>query len=345
MLVQRAKIIQSLIREFNYNPRLDFIILGVIISLVGVAEFSEVFTHEDIYNGYNHFVSQTIEPNCSWDHLPYQRGGINWYLVCVSYMTFDNSRIIPFFVSVGLIPMTWLFIRAWSNNMTAFFGTVGLVLNPVFLIFDSSSAYSQTWALIFISSLYFMKKNSLGMVASFNLSMFCKAIPFAWAPFIIWLTLKSNTRRQSKIIIAGGIGVMTLIVLTMSLVDGGTQAYGMFAPKPLSYQSILDTISWTLTAYRWNEELLVATPIIFALYFLKRTSWVLSKFPFQMLAISWLAFFGITLFTVEGYFPYRIIPNIIMFLFAASSLLYGYLAKNVFKSLGIQKPSDKKSLG
>lgn len=330
MQIQR-RYFPAFLREFNYNDRLAYCLVGVIIAIVGVLEYSEVYTHEDIYNGYDNFVSKTIEPACSWDSLPYARGGLNWYFVCVSYLTFDNSRVLPFVISIGLIPITFLFVRKYSNNFIALSSTLGLVFNPVFLIFDSSSAYAQSWAILLISSLYLLKKNPILSIPLFNLSIFCKAIPMAWGPLIILDYIR--TRKKSRLFISLGIGVPITILYILSIFDGGTQVYGALQFKPISPQSITDLLQWTKIAFRWNEEIIIGTPILFIIYFMKRKSWNLDSYPFKMLAISTISFFAIALLTVEGYFPYRLIPNIVMFLFAASALLYSCLSKNVFKHI------------
>lgn len=323
----------TLFRELCFNDRLAYLILfGVIFSVV-LIEVHEIFEHEVIYNGYDNFVKPTIEPNCSWDSLPYPRGGINWYFVCVSYMVFNDSQVIPFILSIGLLPVSFLFVRKWSNNFIAILTTIGLALNPVFVIFDTSSAYAQSWAILFLGSLYMMKKNPLVSTGLYSISMFCKAIPMIWGPFIIYGILRSNTKRINKYIITFGIGVPISILFYLSVFDGGSQAYGVFKLRGVGIDSLDNLVFWTKMAYRWNEEILVATPILIALYWIKRKSWKLSTFPLSMLIVSNCTFFMIILFTVEGYFPYRTIPNIVMFLFASSSALHGYLSKNVFKSL------------
>lgn len=292
------------------------------------AEFHEIFETNPIYNGYT-FVRQTIEPNCSWGSPPYTRGGINWYLVCVSYMGFGNSNVIPFGISIGLIPMTFLFARKYSGNLVAMLASAGLALNPTFLIFDSVAAYSQTWALFFLASLYLMKKSSVLGAISFNLSLFSKAIPMAWGPFIIYGIFRSRIKPARKYILYAGIGIPLAVFWSLSLFDGGSIVYSYIIFKPVSGQSFVEALNWTWTAFRWNEEILLATPIVFGIYFWKRKSWGLPRLPFELLAVSMVSFFGIALFTVEGYFPYRIIPNLVMFLFAAATLLERFALKKL----------------
>ena len=319
MLVQQKRL-QSVYREINHNDRLAYILIAVITASVTIIEFHEIFTVDPIYNGYK-FVQQTIEPNCSWDSLPYGRGGINWYLVCVSYLGTGNSNVVPFTISMGLVPMSFLFARKYGGNLAGMLTAIGLVLNPVFLIFDSVSAYAQTWAVFFLASLYLIKKFSMLSAITFNLALFSKAIPMAWGPFIIYGIFRSKMAPNKKYVLYAGIGIPLIILWSLSLFDGGSMVYGYMSFKPVSYQSLIDTISWTWTAFRWNEEILFAMPVLFGIYLWKKKKWQIPVLPMELLAVSMVSFFGIAFFTVEGYFPYRILPNLVMFLFAAATLL------------------------
>lgn len=318
MLVQKHRL-ESLYREINHNNRLAYCIVGAICGIVAVLEFHELYQDDSIYNGYK-FVIQTIQPACAWDSLPYSRGGINWYMVCVSYMVFDNSRVVPFMMCLALLPVSFLFARKYGSNLAGLLVAGGLALNPVFLAFDTSSAYAQTWALFFLSSLYLIKKIPLLSAVTFNLSLFSKAIPMAWGPFIIYGIFRSSIPQNKKYLLYAGIGLPLIILYSLSIFDGGSMVYGYLKLKPITWDSFHDTILITWSAFRWNEEILVATPIIFALYLWKRKSWNMPAIPFELLAVSMVSFLGITFFTVEGYFPYRLIPNIAVFLFAASML-------------------------
>lgn len=327
MLVHKRRI-EAVHRELVHNDRLAYILLAALCVAVISIEAHEVFETNTIYNGYL-FVKQTIEPRCTWDSFPYTRGGINWYVICVSHMAFGNSNVVPFMVSMGLVPVTFLFARKYSNNLIALLASLGLALNPVFLIFDSVSAYAQTWALFFIASLYLIRKIPILSAVTFNLSIFAKAIPMAWGPFIMYGVWRSGMNQKSKLILYAGVGAPLLILWSLSLFDGGSIVYGYMQLKPASYQTVSEGMEWIWTSYRWNELILFATPVLFGLYLHKRKKWALPSFPLEMLAVSNVIFLGTVFLTVEGSFPYRLVPNLVFFLFAASSLLYGGLIKNL----------------
>lgn len=267
-----------------------------------------------------------IIPNCSYDSLPYGRGGLNWYLVCASYLTFENARLIPFVISIGLVPVTWLFVRSYSNNLVGLLTISGLVLNPAFLVFDTSSAFAQTWAILFIGAFYLMKRNGILGGTAYGLSLCAKAIPIAWAPIMI-LTL-AKTRKKSGII---SIGLISIGFAVFTILNHGSIMYSGNDIKPLTWDSLNQSIMYMGIAFRWNFVILYATPFVFGLWLVFRKRRRIPDYPFILLAWSYGTMFLISLFIYDGYFPYRAIPNMIMFLFAASTLLVSYL-DTIFKA-------------
>ena len=214
-----------LYKRFTFSDRMAYVGVAILCILVVSFEGAEVFQHETIYNGYDNFVNKQIEPACSYEHFPYNRGSLNWYLVCLSYMTFDNSRLIPFIISVGIIPVTFLFVRQRSGNMQALLASSMLVLTPTFLIFDSSSAYSQSWVIFFIASLYMMKKDARIGTVLFGLSITCKGIPLAFLPFIVYDLYRSDIPKNHKLISYVGLAVLGFAIIFFGMIWGGTVVY------------------------------------------------------------------------------------------------------------------------
>lgn len=312
---------------FRYNDRFAYCCIGFITVSFFAIEFHEVFQYETIYNGYHNTVERAILPNCSYDSLPFSRGGANWYLVCVSYLAFDNARMIPFLIGTGMIPVTFLFVRKYSNNLAALMASGGLALTPAFLIFDSSSAYTQTWAICFIGSLYYIKKNGYVVASLYILSLCAKAIPVFWLPTILALLYKSEIPKKQKIISSGTMCFIVALSSVLAIGDGGSIVYG---GTPLRTAITLDTISesfqWLWSSFRWDYHLLFAVPVFGLITIWKkipRTALILSM-------MSVLTLLAITTFTVEGSFPYRMIPNMIMILFMCSLVFVNYLDR-IFK--------------
>jgi len=314
-------LINSLYREAYYNDRLAYILVLSLMVSVFLVEVHELWEPETIYNGYYYFVRQTIEPNCSWTAPPFERGGLNWYFVCASYMAFAEPQLLPFLISLSLIPIIFLFTRKYTNNFVGMITALGLALNPTFLIFDTSAAYAQTWALLFIGSLYFYKKNPFVSGTLFMASTLAKAIPIAWGIFFLYDIIKN---KRCHFFLVSIFVIILLAGVSFYSIKGGSILYSGFVHIPKGYE-ISSTLPDIIAGFRWNEIILFAHAPMLVLYFLKQKKWALTETPLDFLAVSWLATITIVMFTNEVMFPYRMIPNIVMFLFASSTLLDGYI--------------------
>lgn len=316
------------VRTIQNNDKLVYGFILCITGIFAISEVHEIWEKETIYNGYDNTVSKTILPNCSYDSFPYNRSSINWYLVCVSYLTFDNARIIPFLISVGLIPMTFLFIRKISDNMTASLASSALVLTPVFTIFDSTSAYAQTWALFFIASLYFTQKNGYVSTALYVLALGSKAIPVFWLPIMFYMIKKSNLPKKQKIISAAIMSFFVAAATILALANGGSPVYGGFPWKlPITLDSFSTGLTLLWTSFRWNEYLLFSVPVLFSVWFYFRKKFKFDSTPIILALSAIITIFVITSFTVEASFPYRIIPNVIMILYACAFFIRNVLMR------------------
>jgi hypothetical protein len=305
-------------------------VLGTIL-----VEHVELYQKETIYNAYETFLVQTIFPACSYDSMPYTRGGVNWYLVCVSYLAFDNARIIPFTLSLSLIPITFLVSRQFTgNNLVGLMSAGAATLDPTMLIFNTSSAFGQTWAVFALLSIYLMQKNPLFASSFFWASTFAKALSIALFPAILYTIIRKTTGRK-RIINLAGFGSITGIVLGFSILNGGTPAYSAFTwNDPITMDTISRGFQWISDAYRWSWHVLLASIVsVIVLYKIKKLGKYREVVFFNLSLLA--AIPVLTIFTNEGYFPYRIFPNLIFgFIIIATAI---YETVNPFKRLGINQ--------
>lgn len=308
----------ALYREMFHNDRLAIFLMAGIVGTVAAVESWELFQPETIYNGYDNFVKSRLLPSCSYDSLPYARSGISWYLVCVSDMALGNARIIPFVESLALIPATFFMVRRYSGSFPALLTSAGLALNPAFLIFDTSAAYPQLWSLLFILFVYAASRSVAASLGIFVMASWAKAIPVAWAPIIAFGIYRSNYAARQKALFSGAILGIFVLVFATSFENGSNIFYSALQlhwpdPHMLYY--------WTASAFRWNEFIPMLSPAILGIYAVWYKKWNLPHLPFQLLAGSWIVFAVISGFTMEGYYPYRTIPNVVFFLWSCSVLV------------------------
>lgn len=321
MLVNRQKThrILSLIST-NRAAAVYVISLCAILILV---EHPELFQKETIYNGYDNVVAKRILPYCAYDASPFSRGALNWYFVCFSYLTFDNARIIPFAISVGLIPMSFILVRSRTGNLAGMMVATALALTPSYLIFDTSAAYAQTWAILFLASLYYMGRDSRFGVGFLGLSLTAKAIPFAWVPFILYEISRSAESSPVKIVSYVGIYTLVGVAVMFSIFVGGSITYSGLIQEELTINTPQELLNWIITAWRWNYHLLIAIPILFGIFIKYRKK--LDSRPFYWLLASTVSMLLIMEFMSEGYFPYRLIPNIVIILWCCAEVITKFI--------------------
>lgn len=318
------------------------ILTGIISVSIGVESW-ELAQKETIYDAYDKFLIQTIFPACAYDSMPYTRGGVNWYLVCVSYLTFDNARIIPFMLSLSLIPLAYLISKQYTkNNLVGLMASAGLSLDPTMLIFNTSSAFAQTWAVFALGSIYMIRKFPKLATPLICLSIFSKALPIAWAPALLFLIWRYNSGKDRVINLAGFGGIVGLVV-GMSVFNGGTPAYNPFVwNDPITWDVIVRGFQWMGDAYRWSWHIL-AFSLISISYLYKKG--LVQKYQELIMfnGVMLAAIPILTILTNEGYFPYRILPNIIFGFIISAIAIHRFIESNVFKTLGTNSVQCAKS--
>lgn len=261
--------------------------------------------------------------NCEDGLMSYDRGPLNWYMVCLSQKAFNNTGVLPLLISTGIIPMAFLLVRQHGNNTTGMMVSTALALDPTFLIFDSSPEYAQTWTLLFLASLYMIGKNAYASIILFIGSICAKAIPLAWVPFILIYLGTGKTRHKG--FIAGSFGIIFALVMAASWLNGGSIVYSS-AGLDFDY---IHSVENVLQAFRWEPHLVAASFVLLMYYFMRK----LPKFPLYVLAASFGTMFMISIFSNDHfYYPYRAIPNIIAIFYACAFAMDHFCTRTIFKT-------------
>lgn len=285
--------IRKVILSIDSHNRLAYFLLAFIVSVFVINESSEIFEKETIYNGYDNTISRIL-PNCDYLSTPYSRGQVNWYLVCAGYLTFGNTQVVPFLISLGVIPMAFLLARQQSRSNTVGLGTAVLVCTaPTFLVFNTSSAYAQTWVLFLVSSMYCAQKNKWAAFLLFGLAVFSKSLAIAFIPILILLS--RFERLQTVLYGMTGAGVLVFA--------------GIFQIHRFGIQDITLLENTMQEAFRWSLYMPVSAALVLVWQYYKsgiRQSSI-------MFVCAALTVPVVSAFTNEGYFAYRTIPIVVMF--------------------------------
>jgi len=255
-----------------------------------------------------------VNPTVSSGFEPHAR----YFLLKLSVTLFDNYKIFPFFASIGLLLVTYLFATLITGKRFA--GIISLVImvqSNLFLSFDTSPTYSNFWVLFYVLSLYLAVRLWMVSPAIYLLSIFAKVLTVAFVPMSVFFVLSSDIPKKKKafvvltsvIIVAGGV----VIFATQNLAE--TEGTGWNSDE-----------FWTGMSSFANQirhdglVVLFVLPLVFGLFMVsKRSRYATSVMVMiaGMLVIVPL----ISGFTEITNQPYRLVPLVFFFAIGVGTLL------------------------
>jgi len=321
---------------FSFEISKKTAVVIFLIILAGYVAFSSVELIEDEtwpdWNG----VKERLEgdrgemcgliatPYCAgWPHTnPTISSGFEpharYFLLKLSVALFDNYKILPFFASIGLLLVTYLFATLITGKRFA--GIISLVImvqSNLFLSFDTSPTYSNFWTLFYVLSLYLAVRLWMVSPAIYLLSIFAKVLTVAFLPMSIFFVLSSDIPKKKKafviltsvIIVAGGV----IIFATQNLAE--TEGAGLNSDEFWAGMS-----SFANQIRHDGLIVLFVLPLVFGLFMVsKRSRYATSVMVMiaGMLVIVPL----ISGFTEITNQPYRFVPLVFFFAMGVGTLL------------------------
>ena len=146
---------------------------------------------------------------------------VRYFFITLSMILFGNYMIIPFLASIALVIMTYFFTKQITNKR--FSGLVAMVIllqSNVFLIFDTTVAYTNFWILFYLISLYFVYKAWPLTPVSYILSIPSKALTIMFLPMSLYFLLRSPISRNKKIMIGGSLIAVIALGIIYSSTSG-----------------------------------------------------------------------------------------------------------------------------
>ena len=264
------------------------------------------------------------DPNCTgWPYThPTVSSGfephVTYFFLKTSDMIFGNYKIFPFFASIGLLIVTYLFTTLITGKRFA--GIISLVVmiqSSVFLSFDTSQTYSNFWALFYVLSLYLAVRFWMVSPAIYLLSIFSKVLTAAFLPMSIFFILFSDIPKKKKafviltsmLIVAGGI----VIFATQNLAE--TEGVGWNSDE---FWAGMSTFANQIR--HDGLVILFVLPLVFGLFMVSKRSRYANSIMIMiagMLVIVPL----ISGFTDMTNQPYRFVPLVFFFAIGVGTLL------------------------
>jgi len=264
------------------------------------------------------------EPNCTgWPYTnPTVSSGfephVRYFLLKLSVTLFDNFKILPFFASIALLLVTYLFTTLITGKRFA--GIISLVImiqSNLFLTFDTSPTYSNFWTLFYVLSLYLAVRFWMVSPAIYLLSIFSKVLTVAFLPMSIFFVLSSDIPQKKKafvvlvstIIIIGGI----VIFATQNLAE--TEDAGWNSDEFWAGMS-----SFANQIRHDGLVILFVLPLVFGLFMVSKRSRYANSIMIMIAGMLVMVplISGLTEITNQ---PYRFVPLIFFFAIGVGTLL------------------------
>jgi len=264
------------------------------------------------------------DPNCTgWPYThPTISAGfephVTYFFLKTSDMIFGNYKIFPFFASIGLLIVTYLFTTLITGKRFA--GIISLVVmiqSSIFLSFDTSQTYSNFWALFYVLSLYLAVRFWMISPAIYLLSIFSKVLTVAFLPMSIFFVLSSDIPQKKKafvvlvstIIIIGGIVIFTTQNLAETK-DAGWNSDEFWA----GMSSFANQIRHD------GLVILFVLPLVFGLFMVSKRSRYANSIMIMIAGMLVMVplISGLTEITNQ---PYRFVPLIFFFAVGVGTLL------------------------
>ena len=264
------------------------------------------------------------DPNCTgWPYThPTVSSGfephVTYFFLKTSDMIFGNYKIFPFFASIGLLIVTYLFTTLITGKRFA--GIISLVVmvqSSVFLSFDTSQTYSNFWALFYVLSLYLAVRFWMVSPAIYLLSIFSKVLTVAFLPMSIFFILFSDIPKKKKafviltsmLIVAGGV----IIFATQNLAE--TEGVGWNSDE---FWAGMSTFANQIR--HDGLVILFVLPLVFGLFMVSKRSRYANSIMVMIAGILVMVplISGFTEMTNQ---PYRFVPLVFFFAIGVGTLL------------------------
>jgi len=240
---------------------------------------------------------------------------LRYVLLHVSYVVFDNLRILPLMASISLLLLTYFITVEISKKRLA--GIVAffiLLQSNLFLLFDTTSVYENFWTAFYFLSLYLIFKKPVVSHVAFFLSIVSKPISITLLPINFFAIKASEVTKRNKILLLVGYVFLILLILVAFATDNLTHTQNLELNKE-NFVTALNEFGNTL---RFDGLiLLLFFPTLLILK--SKTKIIADKINFIFIALSFAMLSQPVMYFAIGMTlqPYRLIPLIV---FAAISI-------------------------
>lgn len=183
--------------SFDLSQRVSLVVLVSILTVYSAITVQEI--SNDFYFPDYEFLKFRLD---KWEPVDIFSGfevHLRYALLKSSLLVFGNAKVVPFFLSLGLLITTYFFaIQLARTRLAGPVATAIVVASNIFRNFDTSPAYEYSWVLFYILSLYFIANRWHLSPICFVASIFCKPLTVVFLPMTIYFICKSTIPTKTK---------------------------------------------------------------------------------------------------------------------------------------------------
>ena len=293
--------------NFEVSSRITFVIIVIVLVLYIGFSIGELLIEEDWpdYTGTKAQAEKGIIENLVI------HPNVKSFLLSLSLTIFHNIRIVPFAVSISLLVLTYFFtVMITKKRFAGIVSMITLLQSHIFLEYDTTATYENSWTLFYVLSLYLIYKKWYLSPLSFILSAYAKGLSILFLPLSVFFIYRSDLPRNKKI--------QTIVIYGMIVAIGVVFVASefTFSIPEVSFDYYEFWSGFTLLPNQLRHEgfvILFLLPLIIALFMLSKRRMQMADS--LMILIMGMLFHAplLTGFTIYTNHPYRFVPLIVFF--------------------------------
>ena len=207
----------NFINDKDISKKKTLIILSILFLIYIIFSINELDREEFELGDYQD-VSDAAK-NFKFESEGFSTIQIRYFLLHISYIVFNNVRVLPFVASIALLLITYfLTFELTKKRLSSIIAFTVLLQSNLFLLFDTTASYENFWMVFYFLSLYLIFKKPIFSAISYVLSM-AKPLVIGYLPINIFAISDKRISKRSKIIIIISYGMIVLIIFIAYLTN------------------------------------------------------------------------------------------------------------------------------
>lgn len=206
--------------RFETSKKVTIIALVAILSVYVVFAYPEL-SREEYGEAGDYDAAKELVENFEND-LPNLITSLRIFKVSLLWFSLEflgNIRLVPFFISISTLFVTYLFTKELTNKrFSGLIAMVAVAQSSIFLTYDTTATYDNGWILFYLLSLFFVLKKWYLSPALFLLALISKPLVAVFIlPMMFFIFVSTLGRRQKRTLLITYAAMLSLAAVYILL--------------------------------------------------------------------------------------------------------------------------------